>query len=1155
MTTYSYTVGVDSGYSSIQQAINKVYAELEAGEIVTEDIIINVLDGTYPAFKIPNGTLVALMGTPHRLIIKSSGNYFPVIDFNRSNPDDVIGADIGGANPNITIEGLKFQFFAVGIRFVLNSHNPKISKCIVSNCRNVGIFIDQCANAQVLQSVITNGDYGIVARLCKNIALIHNTVFLNGSISTKNGEAVSAIWCQLANDYGGGLSDSGKLHLLGNIAWNTAGSTLSLFTEDVERQNCIISNFNNFVVGIAARFISVEDRAFSTSSRTPPRVFLTSLSSWKVRGFDSNSKSEDPKFIASTRSGNNRTRHAIDLNLLPNSPVKGMVPTFHSSSSATEKWLPSYVSSSDLSSDILDNNRAGNATSAGANDAASSTNFFGSDVLVSPVDLVNVPECGVDPIADIAAKNYDLWYPKYKAGYFYAYDREYYLYAKKGFAYIGQLAVTKFILPYRAEKNAAVKLHVNGTTVNANRYLDIVGDEAYLYHSDLNIINGNEEVEIEYGIAKISKETSSITYSSTISLFKIKEGHTRYFLPPGYIARGPVVITDDMSYPTNSDLITNREFAVVWDKQFQLAEIVFHKNKNLVQNSQFDYYPSNAPLLWASNKARVVLPSRGNYAIAGSNVCEISHSGYITQELPITSGVSSFSWYAYATGTNSAKLEVKFYDGFDRDLGYIATKEIRPTTDWQRYYATVGTGTYFSSYRAPEDYNTVGLGDIIVPTNARKAEFSLAPHGSGKLVISATQYEHSAEPSYYHRTPYGTEMTVEYETSESDSYVDFTQCMSSTVTTQNEGFLYISEIPASVYNGPTDLSVTTLNEFRWPEGRKIHLPWARIAGKDKLRKRTINTFHEHPQKAGYLSSVVYRATKLKDIEVIPNQILVTQGDENGVTFSVSAFDEDGNPFTNAEYQFTISDFRTRFPGWLHKKIYGAKEQLGQFVYGKLDNGGNGTVTWVPPSKENFTVVTEVPSPSSVSKDGQSISFIRTKYPINIDYNGNVSILDRGGNLLNKNTDIVRGYYNPSYSRNQSIVSTEYPIKAGSVVVYDGTDILSETFVSNPDTNQFYVDYENGTIFLKGRRENIFIEYIPTYIFVNQSDLYKIMIYHDKVFKNYKGSITITHDSFIRLRASVSDYSSNEIVAKDFDLIALNYLSTNRLFVNSAYLEF
>jgi len=1155
MTTYSYTVGVDAGFSSIQQAIDVIRAELELGEVVTEDIVISVLDGVYPSFKIPNGCLMPLMGTAHRLIIKSGGQYFPVIDFNRSDSEDVIGADIGGANPNITIEGLKFQFFAVGIRFNLNSHNPKISKCIVANCRNVGVYLDQCSNSQVIQSVITNGDYGIVARLCKNIALVHNTVFLNGSISTRDGQAASAIWCQLANDYGNGIVDSGKIHLIGNIAWNTAGSTLSLFTEDVERQNCVVSNFNNFVVGLADRFISIEDRAFSTSASYPPRLFLSSLASWKVRGFDANSKSEDPKFIASTRLGSNRTKHAIDLTLLPNSPVRGMVPSFYSDSNAAARWLPSYVSSSDFTTDILGNNRLSNSTSAGANDAPSASNFFGTDVLAAPVDVVNVPECGVNPILDIATKNYDLWYPKYRAGYFYAYDREYYLYAKKGFTYIGQLAVTKFILPYRAERNLPVKLHVNGSTVNASEYLDIIGDEAYLYHADLNIINGNEEVEIEYGIAVISRETNSINYSSAISLFKIKEGHTRYFLPAEYVPKGPVVITDDMSYPTNSDLVCNREFAVRWDKHFQLAEIVFHRNHNIVQNSQFDYYPSGAPLYWASSGAVVVIPTGNKHAVAGSSVCEISHSGYISQELPITSGSSTLSWYAYGTGITKGNLEIKFYDGFSRDLGYIVNKELTLSNDWQRYYTVAGTGVYQDTYSIPEDYPTIDLGTMVVPTNATKAEFRLLPHGSGKLVVSAVQYEHSSKPTYYHRVPYGNEMTVEFETSTAKDYVDFNQCMSSTVTTQNEGFLYISEIPASVYDGPQDLSITTLNDFRWPDGRKYYLPWARIAGKDKLRKRTVSNFHEHPQKIGHIAPLVYRASRLKDIEVIPNQLLANQGDENGLTFTVTAFDEDGNPFTNAEYQFSINDLSFRFPGWLHKKILGAKEQLGQFVFGKLDNGGNGTVTWIPPSKESFTVVTEVPTPSSISKEGESISFIRTRYPVNLDFNGNVTILDSSGNVLNKYTDIVRGYYSPAYSKNQSIISTEYPIKAGSVVVYDGSDILSEVFVSSPETNQFYVDYENGTIFLKGRRSNIFIEYIPTYIFVNQSDLYKIMIYHDKVFKNYNGPITITHDSLIKLTATVRDYSNNETVTKDFDLIALNYLSTNKLFVNNAYLEF
>lgn len=1155
MTTYNYTVSLDAGLSSIQQAIDQISAEILAGEIVNQDITISVADGTYPAFKIPNGILMPLMGTTNRLIIKSAGSYFPVIDFNRSTSDQVIGADLGSANPNITIEGLKFQFFAVGIKGSLNSHNPKISKCIVSNCRNVGIFIDQCSNSQVIQSVITNGDFGIVARLCKNIALVHNTIFLNGSISTNSGTAVSAIWCQLANDYGSGLTDTGKLHLIGNIAWNTAGTTLSLFSEDVERQNAIVSNYNNFVVGQADRFISIEDRSFSTSPSTPSRLFIPSLVSWKTRGFDLNSKSEDPKFIAPIRNSSGRTKHSINLTLLPDSPVKGMVPSFYSNAQATLQWLPSYVSSADLSTDILNNSRLNSGTAAGANDAASSASFFGSDVLVVPVESGNILDCGADPILDVITKNYDLWYPKYRIGYFYAYDREYYLYATKGFSYIGQLAVTKFNLPFRVNNNFPIKLHVNGSKVNPLNYLDVVGSTAYLYHSDLNIINGNEEVEIEYGISRINKETSSITYTSTISIFKIKEGETRYFLPSEYVARGPVVITDDLAYPTNSDLICNREFAVTWDPQFQLAEIKFHKNNNLVQNSQFDYYVGEPPLSWASSGATVVVGSGLKQAVAGSNWCEINPSGYISQEFPITSGSSVFSWYSYGTGVLSGNAEIKFYDGFNRDLGYLVNKQFNVEGDWQRYFISIGTGTQLSTTNILEDYTTIPIGDINVPPNSTKAQIRISSFGTGKLLIDATQYEVGSVPSYYSRVPYGNEMTVEYEINPDENFIDFKQCMSSTVTTQNEGFLYIPEIPASVYNGPNDAVITTLNEFRWPEGRKYHLPWARIAGKDKLRKRTLSTFHAYPQKIGHVSSIVFSTPNLKDIELIPDNVVTSQGDENGVTFTLNAADVNGNPLSDAVYQCTISDFSLRFPGWLHKKVLGAKQQLGQGIYGRLDNGGNAVVTWVPPPKENFAVVTQVPTPTSTAQNGQSISFIRTKYPVNLDFNGNVSILDNNNNLLNKNFDNIQGYYNPVYSKNQSVITTEYPIKLGSVSVYVGNDMLSEVFVSTPDSDQFYVDYENGTIYLKGRRTNIFIEYVPLYVFINQSDLYKVIIYHDKVFGSYNNSITLYYDSFVKLTVDIQDYSNSKIVTKNFDLVALNPLSQSKISINKFSLEF
>lgn len=1156
MVTYTYNVDATSSIPTIQQAINSVVADLANGVVPTEDITILVADGVYPGFTIPNGALISLMGTSYRLIIKPRDpNFFPIIDFNRGSNNQIIGADLGSANPNVTIEGLRFQFFAVGIRASLNSHNPKITKCIVTNCRNVGIFIDQCNNTQILQCVVTNGDYGIVGRLCKNLALIHNTVFLNGAIATTIGETRSAIWCQLANDYGNGITDTGKLYLVGNIAWNLAGTTLTLFIQDVERNNSVISNYNNFVVGKQEKYIAVEDSAFHSIGENPPRRLITSLSAWKSLGFDQNSKAEDPRFISPVKVGTGRTKHAIDLNLLPNSPVRGMVPSFTNNTAVSSAYLPIFVDSADLTSDILGNPRSSTYTTAGANDKQSTTSFFGSDVFSSSLDDTGNIKCGADPVVDIITKKLDIWYPKYATGFFYSYDREYYLYARKGCSYIGELAVTKFNLPYRVDRRLPVSLYVNGQKAVSTDYLDIIGDEVHLYHRNLGISSGDEEVEIQYSIPSIkTADGSYLASSQTFTRFKIKDGKTRYFLPRSYVARGPVVITDDTAHSTNSDLVTNREFAINWDKHYQAAEIVFHKNQNLLENAQFDYFPSGLPIRWASTGAVVEEGTSPNYSVAGSNLCSIAPSGYIQQEVPITSGQSVFSWYSFTTGISSGNVSIKFYDGQNRDLGYIVNKQFTTDSQWKRYYIGIGPSGSSENLTIPEDYSYTDLGRINVPENSDTASIRITPIGNQNLKISAAQYEHESHPTYYHRRPYGGEMTVEYETSNNKEYVDVAQAMASTITTQNEGFLYIPELPASALFGPSDLSVTTLHEWRWPEGRRNLLPWARIGGKDKLRKRTVNTFHPYPQKNNYPIAPVFSTPGIKDIELVPSIVYTKQGDEFGVTFTINVSDTDGNPFSNAYYTAYITDENQRFPGWLHKKYFGIKEQLGPSVFGRLDNGGNACITWVPPAKENALVLTDVPYPTSTAQNGQSISIIRTKYPVNLDFNGNVTIVDTNGNLLNKTTDFIKGIYRPVYSASQSVITLEYPPKLGSMSVIVDSEYLSEVYNSNPESNQFYVDYSNGIMYLKGKRTNIYLEYIPTYTFINQSDLYKIIIFHDKVFGNYNSVVTVNHDLIIKLTVVVTDYSTNTNVTKEFDLVALNHILTEKSSLNKAYLE-
>ena len=163
MVTYNYSL-TSSGSVSIGQVMLNIASELAENPTLERDIEVALGPGTYAGFSIPDASLFPLLLSGYRLIIKSSGDHFPIIDFNASAETQLVGVDIGSGNPNVTVKGVRVQYFPVGIKAGLNSYFPIVEKCIVSNNRNVGIFFEQTEQAQALQNVVINGDYGIAVR-------------------------------------------------------------------------------------------------------------------------------------------------------------------------------------------------------------------------------------------------------------------------------------------------------------------------------------------------------------------------------------------------------------------------------------------------------------------------------------------------------------------------------------------------------------------------------------------------------------------------------------------------------------------------------------------------------------------------------------------------------------------------------------------------------------------------------------------------------------------------------------------------------------------------------------------------------------------------------------------------------------------------------
>tara|TARA_R110002074_G_scaffold402324_1_gene607051 strand:+ start:108205 stop:111687 length:3483 start_codon:yes stop_codon:yes gene_type:complete len=1147
MVTYTYSISPSGPTSNIQEAINNIASELATNPVIDRDIDVLVGRGNYAGFTIPTGALFSLLGTPFRLNIKAAGDFFPIVDFNFSNETQIVGIDVGSGNPNVTIKNIRVQYFAIGIRAALNSHYPIVRNCITNNNRNVGILFEQASESQAIQNVVINGDYGIVSRLCKSSAIVHNTIFQNGAISTVVGKSKSCVWAELANDYGGGLDDTGTLHLIGNVAWNTSGRCLTLFATNLELPGAIVSNYNDWVVGDPEDFIAIEDNAFFFGPAAIPRQTFTNLLSWKVTGLDANSISQDPKFIAPIKIRTGKNGFAIDLNLLPVSPVLGIVPSFPFNAAATQEWLPTYLDTSHISTDLLRNNRNQSGTAAGSNEKVSTSGFFGQDVFSNPLDLGLAKECGIDPFSNILFKTLDLWYPKLNKGYFYSNEREFYLYSKKETKSMGELAKTTLYLPAAVAHSRPIEVRVAGKKVT-QLYFDLVKDQLIIYHRDLPISTGEEEVEISGSIANWNGD--SFVYSSVLYRLKINEGETQYLLPETYVNSGPVVVTDDLSYPTDSDTTSNREFAVGFDPYSSRSEVILANDTNLITNGQFDYSTTgDVPSFWDSQLCDVRDSIEPHFSVAGSKVASLQDQGFIRTTLPVSTGEDySFSFHARSEGSGDISWEIEFYDASHNILGVVLTGAVPATDSWQRYSIGFGTSGEDFDITVPQvPYPCQWITGYNAPTRSYlmtlKLRHDYSPSFTGELLLDAVQYEKTSNTSLYHRRPYFHEMTVEYETSEDDYFIDSDLSMAPVTNLISDGFLYIPEIAAAHYGGPYTPAVTTLHEWRWPDGRKNVMPWARTKGKDKLRKRPLGLFNHIPDPKPEIISPVSNYSTAKDIVVTPSTPTTFVGDTNGIGITIRVKDEHGNPFARGLVNASLVDFNLRYPGTLSKRLYGLKEMLGASVNAATDNAGVVALTWIPPDRNAGVYRGPLPSPSLTSTSGDRVSVIKTEYPISLESYGNVTILDNVGSQIKTHADLPTvEVHEPALGPDSSQITLKYPAKIGSIVVIVDGEKYIENQTNILNSNQFFVDYDNSLVTVKGRAPNIYVEYLASYVFVSQVDPYKIMLYHDKIFPTYTNNIVLGYDFSIKLDVKVDNPGKLNVVQKDFLLIAQNSLS-------------
>lgn len=1193
-----YYVGVNQPYSSIRQVINTIWSALESGDYQLPSTsspdggninIVLVGGGQYTGFVIPDNMTVPLALANKYLVIRRQENtedgkvitdnlpvITPLAGIDLPETDRIIGINLGSNNPNIKLIGLRVSDFIIGISGSFNCNNCYINRCLITNNLNTQIYFHDTDRLYILNSVIVGGQYGIVAQFVKRLRVYHNTIFLDGKTAL-NQKTKAGIILQGERLFGN--TNPSTIYCLGNIVY-TIGCPAAIFYDEDLKNGRLVSDYNDFYSRTAVAQLRQDNATLPEDSQQIVRGNYTNIVYWKQTGnlgsrlstfIDTHSISVHPVFIQNiSLVSSSNISSIINLGLIENSPILAKVPSWYYASDSF--YIPSDFDSDLISVDLLLNIRDTPFTSIGCNDSKSLNGFFGQDVFTSPIEIDPEKKCKLDPLSVISSQQVSMQYPSINAGYFWSHERPYYLYGSKGASTLGYFAITEFNLPGVIDTKKSISVKVRNIEVNQADW-DVAGKKLSILHRSNNITSYDDEVQISCYIKHWYDDGFST--EPAYYLYKILHGKTRFVLPEDYQSSAPVVITDDrISYLNASDIV-HREFKVRFDSELQENLIEFGGNVNLWTNGDFtDTISGIVPIGWISKQnnesnSSVFMVGK-EYAYWGDHCVALrvnSSPGYIiSPTVPISNDDSiALSWHASMpvdiTGSAGTALSamsgayyINFYNNYDELMLESYSGSFPVTSNsYTRYFISLGSSDQII------DTNNTGVNSaslvaisntpLSLPDNVTKVELTLSGFNYSNimdtgafLMLDAMQAEYGVNPTYFHPRPSFVNMTVEYEKSSSGVFIDNRLNITSIFNENPNGFLYISDMPATIWGGPSDPEVTTLHEYRWPHGRLNVLPWARLFGKDKLHQKVIfNDTISEPKDIIVPYCLPKRAA---DSVITPSIIKAQQDSESFEGFNLQVLDELGNPFSLRNFVLHTYEDNENFPGWLSKKYMGAKEQLGTTIYGSLSSNGSINGFYCAPSSNSIRYVGPMPIPHSVVSGYtgvlDKISSIETNYKISVQNFGNITIIGENGKYATINgTDPITGIYQFNSNNNRNFITLEYPPAYGTVYAQVGDKVLKET-IANPQSNEFYVSYPIAQIEFPviENTNSIYIEYIPKYAYPNPANNNTVIMHNNKLFGEYSGAIQIDYDASIKMELRVADIMNREYVSR-FDVIAQN----------------
>jgi hypothetical protein len=1232
----TYYVGQGLAHKEINNVINIIKSALDTGDysLPVEDEISIIVKGSglFAPIRIPDNTTPALAAAGKTLVISREektqygqviSDVLPVIDPNApgasglSIEQKLIGINIGDNNPNVTIQGLRVRGFVIGIAAGFNCDSLTLIRNFVTNCINAQIYVHDCDGVYVINNVLVGGQFGAVLKFCKKLRVYHNTVYLDG-ITALDNTTKAGLVLQAERDFpaDGSASTGSTLYCIGNLVYTIGAASVVFYEEDIN-QNRLVSNFNDFYSTGTVIQINQDNAQIAEGETVVSAVYLT-LADWRNSGimtgvgdgngnpllFDNNSISIHPLFIQQVDLFGGSNSSLLDLRLLSNSPLLGVVPNLNYDSLYGESlvsgdnsaYVPDDLLLSLIASDSLLGSRQIPLTSIGANDAVSVNGFFGQDIFTSPLLINPDTACDTNALMVLAAESLEMMYPALTAGYFWSNERPYFLYAKKGSGLLGKFAKTTFALPGIVQStNLSVK--VNNQVIDLD-YIDHRGTDIIIYHTEYGLTTWDDEVEIWADVPLWDPVTYSFSTTNVYYVFTIRDAIVEFCLPPNYVPGAPVCITDDRISYRNPEDVCSREFTAHRYDELERTKLRFQGNENLLDNGDFTEHDDFTPSYWEAeaqgSDASVFMLSHdfsywGEHAVGlrlHSGSTDGTSAGWLrSQKISLKHENNlTFSWHAKIpkgltnamtyvigepiTGLSSATghYSVQLYDVYDEPIEYSLAGTFDMITDsFRRYYITLGETAVLTDDEPPNLLSAplsspTSYEKFSIPTEASYAELLISGHNYGSdinpnafMVLDAVQAEHSAEPSIYHPKPSFVGMTVEYETSDSGVFVD-TRLNITPVSHENpNGFVYIIDMPAKLWGGPSNIETTTLHEYRWPQGRLLTMPWSRLWGKDKLRQKV------YKQELTYDSTDIIELfnvpRKVGEISLNPDQVRVPQGvpneEENSKDgFHVSVKDDIGNPYCLRQYSMSVHEKNGQFPGHLSQTYLGINEQLGGTVFGRLSSAGGMNATYIPPPYTNVQWVGTCPGADlTVSGQGTNtdrVTYIVTNYEVNDEGIANVSLQRSNGTHVDLYTDTISGYYEPSSDGASVSLALEYPPKPGTLHIYDSpTGQLWEETYTLPSAYEYWVNHRYATVKLPpgylSSGNSLYVEYTPSYMYPDPVDSSLIWIHADKINGiDFGGGqlVNIKHDALIRLEASIEQAIEGEIV-KEFPIVLQN----------------